>query len=280
MYVFNKRKGDEKTDIESKNFLKINCAGVAVGSYERFHGDCRIFRPEGRNDWQIQLVTEGVIDLYDGDTHYSLKPGDCFIIPPGVTNDYIYRINGKKRQTVGYYVHFSGTAAKELMDSLGVRGIAVFRNVPGDVSRMFESLFYSRRTGRKIASLGTLLRIVSALSDEAKFLPTETEKIVRREADYINKHYTEDIDFDVMAKRCNLSRSRFTHVFSDIFGLPPTQYQQNLRIEQASELLRFSKLMVAEIAQRCGFKNQLYFSRVFKKVMGVSPTEFRETDNF
>ena len=162
------------------------------------------------------------------------------------------------------------------MDSLGVRGVVVFRNVPGDVSRMFESLFYSRRTGRKIASLGTLLRIVSALSDEAKFLPTETEKIVRREADYINKHYTEDIDFDVMAKRCNLSRSRFTHVFSDIFGLPPTQYQQNLRIEQASELLRFSELMVAEIAQRCGFKNQLYFSRVFKAHEGLSPNEYRK----
>ena len=276
MYVINRTKGDEKTDIESKNFLKINCAGVAVGSYERFHGDCRIFRPEGRNDWQIQLVTEGVIALYDGDVHYALKSGDCFIIPPHITNDYIYRTNGKKRLTLGYYVHFSGTAAKELMDSLGVRGVAVFRNVSSDVARLFESLFYSNRTGRRLAAIGNLLRIVSVLSDEAKFLPTETEKMVRREADYINKHYTEEIDFDAMAARCNLSRSRFTHVFSDVFGVPPTQYRQNLRIELSSELLRFSELTIAEVVQRCGFRDPLYFSRVFRKLIGVTPSEYRD----
>lgn len=275
MYVYDIKRGKEKTDVYSEKFLDINCAGVAIGSYERFQGDCRIYRAEGRNDWQIQLVTEGLIDLFDGDAQYTLNPGDCFIIPPGVINDYIYRINNKKSQSRGCYVHFSGTAAKELMDCLGIQGITVLRNVSSDVPRLFEALFYSRRAGREVAALGNLLRIVSALSDKANSVPSETEKTVRFEADYINKHYTEEIDFDGMAARCNLSRSRFTHVFSGIFGVPPTQYQQNLRIEQAGELLRFSELTVAEIAQRCGFRDPLYFSRVFRKATGVSPTEYR-----
>ena len=275
MYVYNIKRGKEKNDTYSEKFLEINCAGVAVGSYERFQGDCRIYRAEGRNDWQIQLVTEGVIDLFDGDIQYSLKPGDCFIIPPGFTNDYIYKINNKKRQSQGYYIHFSGTASKEIMASLGVEKTTILRNVSSDVSRLFEALFYSRRTGRKIAALGNLLRIVSALADTGNLTPSENEKIIRAEADYINKHYTEDLDFDSMAARCNLSRSRFTHVFTDIFGVPPTQYQQNLRIEQACELLRFSELTVTEISQRCGFRDPLYFSRVFRKVIGVSPTEYR-----
>jgi AraC-like DNA-binding protein len=235
-----------------------------------------------RRDFTVNAMAynpdEGLIDLFDGGVQYSLKPGDCFIIPPNVPSDFIYRINNGKNQSLGYYVHFIGTVAKEMMESFDANKITVLRNVSSDVSRLFESLFYSNRTGRRLAAIGNLLRIVSALSDKANSLSTETEKMVRREADYINKHYTEEIDFDAMAARCNLSRSRFTHVFSDVFGVPPTQYRQNLRIELSSELLRFSELTIAEVAQRCGFRDPLYFSRVFRKVTGISPTEYREQE--
>lgn len=277
MYFFDIKKGGEKTDRYSEKFLEINCAGVAIGSYQRFKGDCRIYRAEGRDDWQIQLVTEGVIDLYDGDTHYSLKPGDCFIIPPNVPNDYIYRTENRKRQSAGYYVHFSGTAAKEVMCRIGVDSIAVLRGVSDDITRLYESMFYTFRSGDELAALGYLLRIISALSVGNRSVLSETDKAVRSAADYINKHYTEEIDYEALAANCNLSRSRFTHIFSDVFGAPPTQYQQNMRLEQAIELLQFSKLSVSEIAHRCGFRDPLYFSRVFRKVKGVSPTEYRNT---
>lgn len=276
MYVFDIRRGKENCDKESKEFLKINIAGVAVGSQERFEGDCRIFRPEGRYDWQIQLVTEGIIDLCDGDIHYSLLPGDCFIIPPNTVNDYIYRTNNPKRQSLGYYVHFSGTAVKELMDKLNISGITVLRNVSSDVSRLFVSLFYTQRTGQNLASLGNLLKIFSTLSDKDHAPLSDTEKAVRNEANYINQHYTEEIDFEKMAHKCNLSRSRFTHVFTKMFGVPPTQYQQNLKLEQAAELLKASDLTVGEIADQCGFRDPLYFSRVFSKAFSVSPTRFKE----
>ncbi len=222
------------------------------------------------------MVTEGVIDLYDGDIHYSLKPGDCFIIPPDVTNDYIYRIKNRKCQSAGYYVHFSGTAAKEVMCRIGVDSIAVLRGVSDDITRLYESMFYTFRSGDELAALGYLLRIISALSVGNRSVLSETDKAVRSAADYINKHYTEEIDFEKLAANCNLSRSRFTHIFSDVFGVPPTQYQQNMRLEQACELLRFSKLSVSEIAHRCGFRDPLYFSRVFRKAKGISPTEYRD----
>ena len=276
MYVINIKKGREKADVSSEKFLQINIAGVAIGDYKRFKGDCRIFRAEGRADWQIQLVTEGIIEVFDGDIHYILKQGDCFIIPPDVTNDYIYRSKSSKNQSVGYYVHFSGTAAKEAMDRLNISGILVLRNVSGDVSRLFELLFYTHRSGQDLAALGELLKIISALSANMHSTLSDTRKAIRIEADYINKHYTESIDFNEMAVRCNLSRSRFTHVFSDMFGEPPSQYQMRLKLEQAQELLRYSMLTVGEIASQCGFHDALYFSRVFSKTVGVSPSKFRE----
>lgn len=277
MYFFDIKKGREKTDRYSEKFLEITCAGVAIGSYQRFKGDCRIYRAEGRDDWQIQLVTEGVIDLYDGDTHYLLKPGDCFIIPPHVTNDYIYRVKNRKGQSVGNYVHFSGTAAKEVMDRIGVDSITVLRGISENVIRIYESMLFAFRLRDELTALGYLLRFVSALSGDRRFALSDTDKAVRLAAEHINKHYTEEIDYEALAVKCNLSRSRFTHVFSNIFGVSPTQYQQNMKVEQAIELLQFSKLSVSEIAHRCGFRDPLYFSRVFRKVKGVSPTEYRNT---
>lgn len=278
MYLYNIKRGSENCDKSSEEFLKINISGVAIGSHERFNGDCRIYRPEGRFDWQIQLVTEGVIDLYDGDIHYSLLHGDLFIIPPYAINDYIYRTNNPNRQSIGYYVHFSGTAAKELMDKLNITGITVIRKVSNDISKIFESLFFARKTNQDLAALGNLLKIVSVLSDKEHTVLNETEKLVRSKANYINQHYNEEIDFDTLAQDCNLSRSRFTHVFTKIFGVPPTQYQQNLRLEQASELLKSSDLTVSEVAYQCGFRDPLYFSRVFNKAFSVSPTQFKENN--
>ena len=249
---------------------------MAIGSYQRFKGDCRIYRVEGREDWQIQVVVEGVIDVFYNGEYHTLNVGDCFIIPPMEVNDYIYRTNNSNCQSAGYYVHFSGTAAGELMDRLQVSGITVLRDVSSDAVRLFESLLYTRRKGDDIAALGNLLKIVSVLSKNNTYEPNVTEKLVRAEANFIDRNYTAEIDFDRMAARCNLSRSRFTHVFTKTFGVPPTQYQQNLKLEQAIELLRFSKLSVSEIAHRCGFRDPLYFSRVFRKTVGISPTQYKE----
>ena len=77
------------------------------------------------------------------------------------------------------------------------------------------------------------------------------------------------------AKICNLSESRFSHLFHEITGTSPKQYILNAKIEIAKELLKNTELSVAQVGEQIGFSDQNYFSRIFKKNVFLSPSAYR-----
>jgi AraC-like DNA-binding protein len=78
-----------------------------------------------------------------------------------------------------------------------------------------------------------------------------------------------------LAADSGLSRSRFYEVFKDCSGVSPYQYHLQLRMSRAKELLRGSALSIKEIAAVLRFSSVYQFSRIFKKKMGVSPSQYR-----
>ena len=92
---------------------------------------------------------------------------------------------------------------------------------------------------------------------------------------YLNKHFFEKLDLAVCAKMLHLSIGRFSHIFKECIGVSPYAYIINLRMKMAAELLALSNLPISEVAYKAGFDNPLYFSRMFKKQYGVSPSDFR-----
>jgi AraC-like DNA-binding protein len=74
---------------------------------------------------------------------------------------------------------------------------------------------------------------------------------------------------------CSLSLFRFIHKFKDLTGMTPIEYLTQIRINEAKFLLSNSPLNVAEISSIVGYDDPLYFSRVFKKVTGISPKNYK-----
>ena len=66
------------------------------------------------------------------------------------------------------------------------------------------------------------------------------------------------------------------YLFKEELGMTPLAYQQTLRIKDAMSALISSRQNVTEIAEQTGYKDPLYFSRVFKKLVGLSPSEYRK----
>lgn len=89
-----------------------------------------------------------------------------------------------------------------------------------------------------------------------------------------NLHST--IRLPQLAATAKLSVSRLSALFQQHFGLPPLHYQQRLRMKRANMLLQDDNLSVATVAQRCGYDDPLYFSKVFRRWYGQSPSAFRQ----
>jgi AraC-like DNA-binding protein len=94
---------------------------------------------------------------------------------------------------------------------------------------------------------------------------------------YLSFRLTEPISVVDMARRANLSVSRFHALFRQHFGCAPHQYLLRLRCHRAQELLGSTDATLHEIAHDCGFANAYHLSRVFKRITGVSPRTFRTT---
>ena len=80
-----------------------------------------------------------------------------------------------------------------------------------------------------------------------------------------------------MARQVNLSPSRFSAIYHELYGISPMEDLLNIRVEKAKSLLVSTNLSAGEIARQCGFKTSQYFSRYFKKRVGAAPTQYRYT---
>ncbi|ACS99064.1 helix-turn-helix domain-containing protein [Paenibacillus sp. JDR-2] len=91
---------------------------------------------------------------------------------------------------------------------------------------------------------------------------------------YMNEHYMLPLTLSMLAGRAGMSEGHYTVLFKKQTGRTMTVYLRSLRIEKAKQLFRQTRLPAKEIAQQVGFSDYFYFSRMFKKEVGMSPSEY------
>lgn len=104
-------------------------------------------------------------------------------------------------------------------------------------------------------------------------------KLVQTCMDYIDFNYTSELSLSSLAVLCAVSRSYLSAQFAREAGMTLTAYINRVRIAQAKILLNTTKLSIQEISDRCGFSDANYFTRLFKKLQGLSPKLYRDKGN-
>ena len=104
--------------------------------------------------------------------------------------------------------------------------------------------------------------------------PPETR--IQGIAEMIEENPQNNVSVLELARAANLSNSRFRELFKEFIGMSPKQYSLHMQIEKSKELLASGNLCVYEVAQQVGFADSHYFSRIFSKKVGISPSEYRE----
>lgn len=251
------------TNFVSEKFLEIN----SVGSQIMPKGTVTV-RNNGRVDYHIFLILEGKYKISHLDKEYTLTAGNLALYYPGERQRYEALEKGRS-----FWLHFSGTAVKEILDSEKLSS-GIYKISDAVCSRCFKILNLFK-TGDKRYSTSELYKLLLNLSDTKNGggrIPPEIFSAVA----YINSNYYKVFSLDTLAQISGYSKSRFSHLFADSMNTTPLKYQNELRLKNAGDMLLSSSAPIGEIAALVGFADPLYFTRLFTKEFGVSPSEYRK----
>ena len=106
-------------------------------------------------------------------------------------------------------------------------------------------------------------------------MPSRGNEIIRTAIRYISKHYATDLTLTEVAEEVHLTPSYFSSLFKQSTGSSFKEYLNMIRIEESKRLLIGSTASISEISQACGFQDQSYFTKTFKKYTGLTPREYR-----
>ena len=128
----------------------------------------------------------------------------------------------------------------------------------------------------RISCKGLFLKLIeTVLESPSKRIENENENQMAMAAKLLHEEYFKPITIQDLALHLGIERRRFAYLFERYTGLTPIRYLTEIRIRRAKELLR-SGSTVSEAAEKVGYFDSFYFSRVFKKQTGMSPTEYKK----
>lgn len=253
--------------------LIINCTGITALSrpFETNH-------PEGRNDFFFIYLYKGELEIVNGSESQIMRAGNLMYFSPHTP----FRYRKTDESEMDYlWIHFTGSEAAHLMDLCGfTSGQLHWVGLHEDIVQRFGDLFWefirndafsdsvcAAEAQKIFLSLARLALSDSPLQDGSHLFQVSKE--------YMHRNFASEITADQLASMENLSQSRYRAAFRKATGLSPYEYLMGLRIRNACTLLEQTDLSVQEVASASGYIDPFYFSRIFRKNMGVAPSEYR-----
>ena len=239
-------------------------------------------RPGGINQHIIIYCTEGYGWLEINKKKVEVSPSQFIAIPANTPHK--YAANMDKPWTI-YWIHFKGETSAFIIDLIlkNSENYKPYLSYNEDRIKLFEDICYNLEKGYS----GDTLRYVnmifshflSSLIYEDKFNHQEADtdnNIIEKTIRFMQENIHKTIRLDELSAFANLSSSHFSAIFRSKTGYSPIEYFNQLKVQKACQYISFTTMSIKNIAISLGVDDQYYFSRMFTKLMGSSPNEYRK----
>lgn len=150
------------------------------------------------------------------------------------------------------------------------------------IDELFENIIYNAYSGEKYWEANVMSDVLKLLillfnkykSDSIPLPNTPISPIVQKAFSYVENNYKNNFSINDMASSLGVSESYFRHIFKEATKLSPKKYINYVRCKKAQELIKEKKYSLSQIAVMCGFMDLAHFSKTFKKLMNVPPSQF------
>ena len=148
------------------------------------------------------------------------------------------------------------------------------------VFKSAERAWATKKESAKLKCMGKLYEIFTLIKQdlELDYVPSEQALKLKPALDFIDGHFTVQLPtIGELAAMCGISEGYFRAIFAAHTGQSPIDYLTNVRISHAKELIRSGLCSITDAAVSCGYTDNAYFSRAFKRVTGMSPREYKNS---
>lgn len=229
-------------------------------------------------DWSLLCAEEGAYTYSVDDIGGEAGPGDIILVPPHAV---LHRKSHTPMLAHFFVFKWLDRDGSERTDAAGIPcGKITIR----DMSRLSTTYKYLRKIGDSYGGeehdfvnhlLGDLLYLYRGEIESSRSLLSK-DLLMNEAASYIRKHAYGSLTMQKVANVVGMSQSQFTRRFKSVIGMLPVVYLTRTRLQKARDLLLDTDHTLDYIADQCGYQNGFYLSRVFVKVMKMSPSEYRK----
>jgi AraC-like DNA-binding protein len=216
-----------------------------------------------------------------GENKYNVNPNEFFILPQNC--EHAYGSDDNNPWTI-YWMHFGG----ELLPYFNQVKIVQHHYKPfhikssDEIVSLFSKIYKTLELGYSIdnlmyANMCLTYFITLFIYNSRHYTTTATDKTnsIENAILYMQQNINNNLSLQELSAHFNYSPSRFSSLFKHKTGYAPIDYFIQLKMQKASQLLDFTDKSIKEIAIIFGFDDPYYFSRRFRKIIGVSPKKYR-----
>lgn len=228
----------------------------------------------------IGAVVSGRGELTVDGENLTLVKGDCFFID--CRRPHSYKSSDSEPWEL-MWIHFNGSTSQQYYDFFASNSKSIFRptffdKVVSDISKIIELHEKNEQNAELFTSkyIVDLLTISLTVNNSQQQYDSALKQKLAAVNSYIEDHFTEDISLEKLSSEFYISKYYLTREYKHIYGKTIFQHIITARINYGKKLLRFSDKSVEEIAHLCGFNDQSYFARQFKKSENLTCFSYRK----
>lgn len=234
-------------------------------------------KPHMHKAFEIIYVRKGQTIAYADNNSYMLNPGDTFISFPNQIHYYDTVHSGEFMVIIfmpEIVYEYGAQLSKSVPDTNYIQA-----SDSKNISSVFNKIYKAEGDYKYLAINGYINVIMSMILPHLKLktVSAENNSTIHSIMDFCSHNFKENVTLDLIAENLHLSKYYISHLINKRLNLSFNEYINSLRISEACALLKQNKIKIADISEAVGFGTIRSFNRSFKRAMGISPLEYRNS---